>query len=632
MEGMSSGSKRPRDDAAAPEEEELPLIEFTTTASASSSSAAAAASSSASAASSAIEARAALADLPCAEMYEKSFMHRDHVTQIVVTSSDFVITCSRDGQLKFWKKMQQGIEFVKHFRAHMAPIACACATADGSLLATTASDQAFKVFDVLAFDMISWVKLDFTPTACEWVGGGGSRAKPTLAVADADAPAIRLFDATSEGGVLVATVNVHSAPVRHMRMNSPKECLVSVDARGVIEYWRPYGDNGMPNGVSFKYKMDTDLYALAKAKAAPTALAVSPDGEYFAVCASDFKVRLFRWASGKCRRSFDESYDAMHQLQKEGDDAYRLEAFDFGRRMAVEREYRAALPAAPPSNVLFDASGRFLIYPSVVGIKVIAVGSSRLARLLGKVENTERFAALALFQGQAKVSSAMVGSGQKITEEADPTIFCAAFKKSRFFLFTRREPDDPDGDDQVGRDVFNEKPSKEDLALAEREAKGPLPRVATINTSYGEIRLKLFPDECPKTVENFATHAANGYYDGVIFHRVIKGFMVQTGDPLGDGTGGTPIWGHEFEDEFHRSLRHDRPFTLSMANAGPGTNGSQFFITTAPATWLDNKHTVFGRVEKGMDVVQGIEKVKCNSDDKPLMDIKIISIVTMHTN
>lgn len=137
-----------------------------------------------------------------------------------------------------------------------------------------------------------------------------------------------------------------------------------------------------------------------------------------------------------------------------------------------------------------------------------------------------------------------------------------------------------------------------------------------IHTSYGDITVRLFPDECPKTVENFCTHSRQDYYNGIIFHRVIKGFMLQTGDPLGDGTGGTSIWGAEFEDEFHRSLRHDRPFTLSMANAGPGTNGSQFFITTVPTPWLDNKHTVFGRVVKGMDVVQMIENAKTEKDDK----------------
>ncbi len=102
--------------------------------------------------------------------------------------------------------------------------------------------------------------------------------------------------------------------------------------------------------------------------------------------------------------------------------------------------------------------------------------------------------------------------------------------------------------------------------------------------------------------------------------------MIQTGDPLGDGTGGESIWGGEFHDEFHPSLRHDRPFTVSMANAGPDTNGSQFFVTTVPTPWLDDKHTVFGRVTHGMEVCQAIENVKCNRFDKPHEDVAIIAV------
>jgi peptidyl-prolyl cis-trans isomerase B (cyclophilin B) len=116
---------------------------------------------------------------------------------------------------------------------------------------------------------------------------------------------------------------------------------------------------------------------------------------------------------------------------------------------------------------------------------------------------------------------------------------------------------------------------------------------ATISTSKGDIHLDLFADQAPQTVANFANLARRGFYDGLRFHRVIKDFMVQGGCPLGTGTGGP---GYRFKDEFDRSLRHDRPGRLSMANAGPGTNGSQFFITHVPTPWLDDAHTVFGTV------------------------------------
>lgn len=180
--------------------------------------------------------------------------------------------------------------------------------------------------------------------------------------------------------------------------------------------------------------------------------------------------------------------------------------------------------------------------------------------------------------------------------------------------------------------------------------------VATMKTSMGDIKIRLFPEAAPKTVENFTTHAKNGYYDGLIFHRVINDFMIQGGDPTGTGCGGESIWGSTFEDEFCTDL-HNLRGALSMANAGPGTNGSQFFIVQADEVsrdlveqmeqlsdrgfptetvenykavggtpWLDYKHTVFGQVFEGMDVVDAIANVKTARGDKPVEDVVINTI------
>ncbi len=179
--------------------------------------------------------------------------------------------------------------------------------------------------------------------------------------------------------------------------------------------------------------------------------------------------------------------------------------------------------------------------------------------------------------------------------------------------------------------------------------------VAVMKTNMGEIKIKLFPKEAPKTVENFVTHAKDGYYNGLIFHRVIKDFMIQGGDPTGTGMGGESIWGRSFEDEFDPSL-HNLRGALSMANAGPNTNGSQFFIVQANEVpehllgqmkempeafpestveaykelggtpWLDFRHTVFGQVIEGMDVVDNIANVKVGANDKPVNPVVIETI------
>ncbi len=180
--------------------------------------------------------------------------------------------------------------------------------------------------------------------------------------------------------------------------------------------------------------------------------------------------------------------------------------------------------------------------------------------------------------------------------------------------------------------------------------------VAVMHTNMGDIKIKLFPQYAPKTVENFVTHAKNGYYNGIIFHRVIKDFMIQGGDPNGTGMGGESIWGGTFDDEF-TPLLHNLRGALSMANAGPSTNGSQFFIVQADSVpdnmlsqmkdladngfppeiaeayanlggtpWLDFRHTVFGQVVDGMDTVDNIANVKVGANDKPMVDVIITGI------
>jgi len=149
-------------------------------------------------------------------------------------------------------------------------------------------------------------------------------------------------------------------------------------------------------------------------------------------------------------------------------------------------------------------------------------------------------------------------------------------------------------------------------------------QVVVLETNQGAIEIKLMPEIAPKACENFTKLAEKGYYNGLIFHRVIKGFMIQGGDPAGTGTGGESVWGKPFNDEIDPKVGFDSPGLLAMANAGPNTNGSQFFITTAKTAWLNGKHTIFGKVISGYDVVEKIENAAAGRNDRPDSEQKII--------
>ncbi|PIL22477.1 hypothetical protein GSI_15165 [Ganoderma sinense ZZ0214-1] len=581
-----------------------------------------------------------LAHLPSADRYYKSFMHRDVINFNVVTKTEFLITTSVDGHVKFWKKQEQGIEFVKHYRAHLSPVVGVSASADGQLFASVAEDGTANVFDVVNFDTINILKLGYTPNACCWVHKRG-QALGLLAISERGTSIIRLYDGRGDGKPLETIEKLHRFPVHLMAYSDRYDCVISADEGGFVEYWQPSEPFELPKNSHgmWNYKSETDLYEFKKSKSTPTCITLSPDSSQFVTFSlPDRQIRIFSFLSGKMTRKYDESLSAVQEMQQAGTAIYKVEDMEFGRRLAVERELELPGPddRIPGMwiNAVWDESGSFVIYPTLLGIKFVNTVTNRVSRLLGKDE-TVRFMNLTLYQGApAKkgltTAAAAASANPLLAEKAvrDPTLVCTGYKRPRFYMFTRSEPEDDKSGD---RDIFNERPTREEQTIAAaapaiRGGPSPVANSATIHTTQGDMHLRLFPQQAPKAVENFVGHARSGYYEGVIFHRVIPKFMIQTGDPLGDGTGGTSIWNKEFEDEFTDDLKHDRPYTVSMANAGPGTNGSQFFITTTATPWLDKKHTIFGRVLSGLEVVHAIENVKTNKLDKPYEDIKIINI------
>ncbi|KAH7815323.1 putative peptidylprolyl isomerase domain and wd repeat-containing protein 1 [Monocercomonoides exilis] len=615
------------------------------------------------------EVEKAILALPSAINYELSFKHRDILSNLVLTSGHFLITASQDGFIKFWRKLPLKLEFVKTFKAHLGPITGLSCSSNGATLVSCSTDKTLKIFDVTSFDMINIIELDFVPSTCCMITKPRD-AHSLVAVADSSSSFIYVYDAKGDDTPLQTFSTAHIHSVTHMCFLPSFDAVISSDTSGMLSLWDRKNPEQPVHGVKFSKVAKTDLGALAAKKSVALSLAASKDGSQFACVGSDRIVRVYDTASGKIKCEFDESIATAVELQKVApkDSQLFIDSIEFGHRInteksidranhaasaaALAREAKSSSSTTPsdageekeekeekeefstrhlgaPWNAVFDETGQILIYATCFGIKVMHIDSRRLLRLIGQHETGTRFLQVCLFQGVPSIPSTFIGTPRmlemaKYKDIPDPCLFCTAFQKDRFYIFSNREPKE---EGEVSRNVLNEKPNAEEAKAASvEEEERHLAKGAILHTTLGDITVRLFGKECPKTVENFTVHARNGYYNNLTFHRVIKGFMMQGGDPSGDGTGGTSIWGKEFEDEFHPSLKHDKPFTLSMANAGPNTNGSQFFITFVPTPWLDGKHTVFGRVVKGTEAVQLIEKVKTDRRDRPLDDIRIMSI------
>jgi peptidylprolyl isomerase domain and WD repeat-containing protein 1 len=349
---------------------------------------------------------------------------------------------------------------------------------------------------------------------------------------------MHIYNARGDATPLHSIDKLHSRPIHILSYNPIYDCVVSADTGGMVEYWQPSGDYQKPSDV-FEFKSQTDLYDFKKAKSIPSAITFSKDGEKFATQSfPDRQIRIFSFRSGKCIRKYDESITTITEQQQDPDSPFHLSTMTFGARLAADREIEKTTASLPAINILFDESGHFIIYATLSGIKIVNTVTNRMVRLLGKDES-HRFTNLAIYQGAPKrkevTNLTMAASDNPLLADAevvDPIIFAAAFRKTRFFMFTT-EPDEyhvcetslTNSSIKGDRDVYNEKPTRDDRAAA-REAKATVTGTnAVMHTTLGDIFIKLFPNAAPKAVENFCTHAKNGYYDGTIFHRVIPKYF-----------------------------------------------------------------------------------------------------------
>ncbi len=538
-----------------------------------------------------------LDEIPSSSHYQVSFMHKAAVSHVISSARyGYVITACEEGIVKFWKRTSTVtdenapasggkkdqpatpcLEFVKSFTAHVGPLATLCIDErDDTIASIGKKDGLIKFYDVSTFDAKSMIKTNNTS-----VGGAAtflesSSQELLLAISHASDGDISIYSVESLG--LVQTLSLHSKPVTALAYNRRHKCCISGDEMGILEIWdatQGTADGnivGAPcsianNRIEYPSKLKTDLYKMAKKKTHPRCISISEN--YFVVYGADYKVRVFNLSTAKIEVRYDERLSVYSSKNFSN---YGMDSVEFGKRAATEREIEDQYENQvhlPSQVVAMDPSERYLLISTMIGIKIIDWRQNKLVKIVGKADASQyRFLTFCLCLGDAKMNQQMqlargmgksTAVGDKKEQVNNSVVVALAYQQRRFFVFSHFDPllkPEGDVDSTSNRDIWNEAPTAQDQLLVSESGRGGASQIekiskAILRTSKGDIHIKLF-HEVPKTFENFTEHARSGYYDGVIFHRVISSFMLQTGDPLGDGTGGESIWGSEFEDEFVR--------------------------------------------------------------------------------
>lgn len=628
--------------------------------------------------------------LPDSPHYERSFMHRDTISCIKFSRpTNFLLSASIDGHVKFWKKkdkdlatasdpssrsdkvslqqkaqlaqessrdltfLGESIEFVKQYRSHVGSVDI-LALSNDHLIACSActKEKSLKIYDVPNFDMISIHKFEhINPIRCVFAYQsvvdrkyviGADQVSGTLEYLDTETYKYETEtrDVGNDGSITKEVksmdnfIKISESVITAMLFHAEDDTLVLFHLNGAINFF----DTERRELSKVKVKNHPDWYNLQKEGTFAMSADQNEAGDKLAVYCADQTVRIFSYNTGKQLMKITEDIEAM-TIQQEKHQV--IGPMEFQQRITHEKKLHKEIEELRAENKylslnmcsevkFFNLDGDILIYPTMLGVRTFSLKYRTIlgTKPTGVADNMRLFqiaCAFAPLRTAKKVTSLDTlcsESGGQTAAISDPLVFATSLRRNRFYIYSQRETSDKE------RDIFNEKPTAEEMLAAQKgEETKRIGDEATLHTSFGDISIKLFGNECPKTVENFTVHARDGYFNGMIFHRVIKNFMIQTGCPLGNGRGGESIWGGDFEDEFNASLKHDKPYTVSMANAGPNTNGSQFFITVVPTPYLDDKHTVFGRVIKGMNVVQDISQAKTiNKIDKPYDEIRLVSV------